>query len=86
MQNLSKFLKVPESNKKGPRNEREYYIEEIRKNLNLAREGTKYKPLPYVAVMLKVKHLSDFDLKRHYYECNKARNFSEAFFGGLKLK
>lgn len=86
MEQLGKYLKVPEPVKKGPRTEREYFIEEARAKINAGRVNTKYMPISYVALMLKVKHLSDFDLKWHYLECSKSDNFSSCFFGKLKIK
>lgn len=71
---------------KGPRTFREDLIEQYREKINGCRVGTTYKPMSYVAVMSKVKHLSDFDLGWFFRECSKADNFSKCFFGRLKLK
>jgi hypothetical protein len=68
------------------RNEREEIIENIREQLNKGREGTKYKPLTFVAVKLKITHLDDWDLKFFYDKCKKAKSFGGCFFGELKKR
>jgi len=67
------------------RDERSYYIRMFMEKINAGRVGTKYKPLSFVGVQQKLKHLSDFDVKWFYYECEKAKcGFSKCFFGALK--
>lgn len=72
--------------KKSPRSERELIVTEVVEKLNKERVGSKFRPTGYMAVFMKVRHLSDFDLKWHVRECEKTSNFSKCFFGRLKTK
>lgn len=69
-----------------PRIEREEFLQLCLERINKDRIGTKYKPLPFLALKLKVKHITDEDLKYHYFQCIKSDNFSRLFFGLLKPK
>jgi len=69
-----------------PRNEREEFLNLALERINKSRQGTKYKPLTYMGLKMKVKHLSDQDLKYHYHQCLKSDNFPRLFFGLLKTK
>lgn len=81
----AKFLHRPPVSK--ARTEREDLIEQFRERLNLERIGTKYKPLSFMAVKMKVHHLSDHDLKYLWSICKDSKGgFSKCFFGSLKAK
>jgi hypothetical protein len=56
-------------------------IGEITDKLNLARKGTKWKPLTYAAVGVKVKHVKTPDLRDFFFQCEKSDNFSRCFWG-----
>lgn len=57
--------------------------------LNDARKGTKFKPLTYRAVGVKLAHLSIFELYAFQKLCLNAEKrgtpFSRVFFGSLKV-
>ena len=69
-----------------PRNEREEFLQLSLEKINKSRVGTKYKPLSFLSLKLKVKYLTDKDLKYHYFQCKKSDNFSRLFFGLLRTK
>ncbi len=79
-------LALPTPKKGTPRSHREEMVETIRRSVNETRIGTKYKPLTYMAVYMKVRPLTDFYLGALLQECQKSSNFSQTFFGKLKKK
>ncbi len=69
------------------RNYRDEQIMIALEEINRARIGTKYRPLKFMAIKLKVEHLSDSDLGYFISVCQKAKcGFSKCFFGALKVK
>ena len=69
---------------KGPRNPREELIDKFRQRINAERVGTKYKPLSYVAVLQKVRHISDEGLYHFYKDCERGKSFGSTFFYKLR--
>jgi len=68
-------------------NERQLLIKDFLDKINAERKGTKYKQLTPRAVAIKLSHLSEFDLKYFYKQCDSYKeSFSKAFFGMLKNK
>ena len=62
-------------------------IEDITKEINKEREGTKWKPLTGRGVAMKVAHLKDTqDIYFLYSKCKKAKSFGACFFGELRVK
>jgi len=66
-------------------NERQLLIKDFLDKINAERIGTKYKPLTARAVAIKLSHLSSFDLKYFYKQCDSYKGeFGKCFFGALK--
>jgi len=66
-------------------NERQLLIKDFLVKINAERKGTKYKPLSARAVAIKLSHLSEFDLKYFYKQCDSYKGeFGKCFFGALK--
>ena len=66
-------------------NERQLLIKDFLDKINAERKGTKYKPLSARAVAIKLSHLSEFDLKYFYKQCDSYKGeFGKCFFGALK--
>lgn len=84
MKALSDYFHKPLFEQTTARNEREELIENIRARLNSQREGTQYKPLPFMAVATKLKGMDTKELYGFYKECNDSGCFSKCFFGKLK--
>ncbi len=65
-------------------------IGQIQTELNLERHNTKYKPLSFIAVSQKLKHLSDEDIAYTYSICkdskNRSKGFGKCLFGSLKSR
>jgi len=64
--------------------QRNDWIDKFRKRINQDRVGTKYKPLPFMAVSRKLAGTKTEDMYWLYQECKRADNFSKVFFGKLK--
>jgi hypothetical protein len=71
---------------KKSRSERAELIEKILSRLNREREGTPYKALPLMAVVVKLKGVKTKELYGFIKECEQSRSFSMCFFGKLKKK
>ena len=78
---LAKFNK-----KSSPSSERSYYIGLITDRTNESRKQAGYKPWRYAFVNYKLSHLSTLTIKDHYWQADKAENFSRYFWGLLKVK
>lgn len=73
------------------RNELEYVINQFKDELNKERVGTKYKPLSFIAVKMKLLKIKELrELYSFLSVCRDSKNrqgsFSRAFFGILKAK
>ncbi len=68
------------------KSERAYYISLFLERINEERKDTKWKLLSARAIANKVGHLKTPEIRDFYYQCEKARNFSEWFFGRLRFK
>lgn len=69
---------------KGARSERAEIIGKFTDTLNLERKGTKYPPLTYQRIAVKLSHLSLQDLYYLWSTCVDAKNFSQFFWYTLK--
>jgi len=61
-------------------------VEMFRREINKGRVGTKYKPMTFIAMREKVKHLTKQDLHFLMKACERGESFSKVFFGSLKVK
>lgn len=71
---------------KKARNERDQILLDIQKRINEEREGTKFKPISFIALKIKTAHLDNWDLKMFYGDCSRSQSFGQCFFGRLKVK
>lgn len=69
---------------------RDCLIGQIMNEINAERVGTKYIPIKYMAVRMKVEHVSEADLIYQLSICkdykNRSGSFSKCFWGCLKIK
>jgi hypothetical protein len=74
------------------RKEEDYLINEFMKEINAEREGSKYKPMSFMAVKMKLFAIKDdtHALKRFLGECREAKqtgwSFGGCFFWSLGNK
>ena len=90
MEHISTLFKNFEIKKSKISNKRQTLIKEFVENLNIEREGTKYKPLTSRVVAIKLGHLSEFDLEAFLSMAkdykNRKGSFSKYYWGTLKNK
>jgi len=70
-------------------NRRQELLKDIVENINIEREGTKYKKISAKIVAIKCSHLKEKDLEYFISICkdykNRKGSFSKCFWGSLKL-
>lgn len=85
MKSLSSLIEEKDRAKEISRDPAQKMVDEFFKRINAERIVRDMKPLPYVAVKLKVSHLSLDDLGFLLKKCQQSANFSKTFFGLLKI-
>jgi hypothetical protein len=86
MKSLSGILTEKDRAKELIRDPRQKMIDTFWQRLNAERKAEDMKPLPFVAVSVKVQHLGLDDLGFLLKKCQQSANFSRTFFGLLKVK
>lgn len=86
MQQIASLFTQIERQASKVRCERDELIQTFTNRLNAARQGTKWKPLTYRAIAVKLAHLSVSDLYAFQKQCEQAKSFSAYFFWALKPK
>ncbi len=88
MRDLSQFLKENKEKvlKNLTRDPRQKMIDEFHRRINNERRAADMKPLPFMAIKMKVLHLGYDDMGFLLKKCQQSSNFSRCFFGLLKLK
>lgn len=82
-----KYFKLPELTTKAVKETVAYndIVEIFRTRLNKEREGTKYKPLSFMAVRNKCLAMNIDELNAFLSDCEKAKCFSSYFFYKTKI-
>lgn len=83
MQHISQLLQ-PKTELSKITNERQLLVHDFLQELNNARTGTKFKPLPVQFVAKKMAHLSLSDLKFFYSQCKRSASFTKLWWWALK--
>lgn len=87
MKNLSEYLNSRERVLKNlARDPRAKMVDEFFKRVNAERVADGKKPLPFMAIKMKVNHLGHDDMGYLLKKCQQSVNFSRCFFGLLKIK
>jgi hypothetical protein len=68
------------------RDPRQKMIDEFHRRVNNERVSQDMKPLPFIAIKMKVNHLGNDDMAYLLKKCQQSSNFSKMFFGLLKIK
>jgi hypothetical protein len=82
---LDRFAHKPDRRKRGG-GEYQELIGLITDRTNASRKQAGFLPMSYARVAMKLSHLTLAQIRDHYWQADKAENFSRYFWGLLKVK
>ena len=84
MEHISLLINIPDEDKAPYASIIKDYVDAI----NAERKGTKWRPITWISIYRKVKHLNIHQLESFYQDCLKYKktkgSFAKLFYGKLK--